>query len=675
MLLPIGHDETEVRRLPWVTLSLIALCLLVLFGTGTSSCDGSLPHWQAQVDAELARVEALEDEGVEVEPELPLSAYQKWGLVPAKLSLRDLVTHQFMHAGWVHLFFNMLLLYLLGPPIEDRWGRPVFLGLYLTGGAFAGIFFAATAAGSSVPLVGASGAVAAVMGAYLVRLYKSRLRYLYFLLRLGTFEAPAYLMLPLWFLGEVVSAKLSDGASGQGGVAYWAHVGGFLYGAAFAGAIKATRLEEGFLARKLEQKLVLAAGNPVVEEIQGLQQQGRFEEAYERLRKEMRCSPDDPEIVIATWDAASALRRPSEMAGVLGAQIERWVAGKELQTAADYWCELTLSIPDAETDPRILLVVAKTLHEQDRVLEARRALAAALRHGGSDLPPGLALRFFELARHRAPELATEVGRRALEWDQLPAERRRDLVNQLADMEDRREMNEESEMAPRKKGWRGLERRALEVELDPSLAEDPPRTSPPVPPQPDMEPDPTPPPGFDPEAQTQPRFESATPTDASPQSGPTPPTPPTETPAAGGSGPRFSEVKVSEVEPKSIDGDGLVLQRGEKIHRVPYSRIQAIGMGLVYLGASEPVLLIDLALNWNDPNAQILQLIRLASHPADFARLIPEEADSAAASRRLILELLERSGAVALPDAEALGGSEFSTYPDLSLYQNLVFDVR
>jgi len=618
----------------------------------------------------MARVEALETEGEEVQPKLPLSPYQKWGLIPKDLSLRDLLTHQFMHAGSLHFFFNMFLLFLLGPPIEDRWGRPVFLGLYLTGGIFAGLFFSATAAGSSIPLVGASGAIAAVMGAFLVRLYDARLRYVYFLYRFGTFHAPAWLMLPLWFMAELWSATLTSDSSGQGGIAYWAHVGGFLYGAGFAGAIRATRAEELFLSRKVEEKLVLVAGNPIVKEIQGLQREGRYEEAYERLLLEMRKTPDDADVVVATWDAASALGRPSEMAGVLSRQIENWIADREIQTATDYWCELTLAVPDAETDPRILLIVAKELHEQDRVLEARRALTMALSHGGDDLNPGLALRFFDIARHRAPELAPEVGRRALTWDQLPAERRRDLLQQIAQVDDRREMDDG---APgREDRWRGPARRALEVELDPTLQDEPiqrrPRLSTP---ELSEEPESPSPPDFDPAAQTQPRFE---PSEAETKPADLSPTP-SEVPAPLGSGPRFSSVKVSEVDAKSLDVDELVLQRGEKTHRLPYARIQAIGMGTVYGLGDEPRIVIDLALNWKDPDAQILQVVRVTLERIAAGLLPDQDSDGSPDPRPLIRDLLERSGAIALPDAEALAGGDFSTYPDLALYENLVLDVR
>ncbi len=680
VLLPIGHDESNVRRWPWVTFALMALCMLTLVATGTTTCDGSLPEWEARVQAELAEVED------EADYEPPPTPYHVWGLIPSEIRMSSVLTHQFMHAGWLHLFGNMLLLFLLGPPIEDRWGRPVFLGLYLSGGVFAGLFFAAMASSATIPLVGASGAIAAVMGAYLVRLFHSKLRYFYFFfIRMGTFEAPAYLMLPLWFFGELWSAKLSDSVGAQGGVAYWAHVGGFLYGTAFAGLIRAFQIESRFLKHRLEQRLTLVAGNPIVQEIQGLQQEGRFEEAFERLQREMRRTPEDPDVVIATWDAASALQRPHEIAGPLTQQIERWVARDEMQSAADYWCELTLLVPDAPTDPKVLLAVARRLDEDDRALEARRALGHALRHGASDLSPGLALRFFEIARTRAPELAPDAGRRALEWDQLPDERRRDLENQLAEADARRAMSTGPEVAPRAHGWRGASQRALDIDLGPAaeleletsaerfgrtspdLAEPEPPASPPVDGPPGVDPRESPePPGVDPRESPEPppRAERR----ESPEPRPAPPA------AALGSGPRIREIKAVDAVPRALEAEGLVVRRDDKLHRIPWSRIEAIGVGAVHGVEARPVLLIDLVLDWNDPQAETLQVVRLSSHRYDPRRLAPGIDDPMQAFHALVRELLERSRATPLPDAASLSGP-LSTYPDLGLYESLVLDAQ
>ncbi|MBW2392993.1 MAG: rhomboid family intramembrane serine protease [Deltaproteobacteria bacterium] len=653
MLLPIGHDESEVRRLPWVTFTLMALCLLTLFGTGTSSCDGSLPEWEAQVEA---LIEAQSDADEELAIVLPPTPYDEWGLVPANVRLSRMFTHQFMHAGWLHLAGNMLLLFLLGPPLEDRWGRPVFLGLYLTAGIFAGLFFTSMSSPeSTMPLVGASGAIAGVMGAYLVRLFKSRLRYFYFLFyRMGTFEAPAYLMLPLWFGTELFNANIAGSMGQEGGVAYWAHVGGFLWGMAFAGILRFGKIEAQFLSSRLEAKLTLAEGNPIIEEVQALREDGRFEEAYEKLRRALRQNPGDPDVVIATWDAAAALQRPEEAATALTKQIERWTSLGELQAATDYWCELTLLVPDAEVDPRILLKVAQRLDEQDRPLESRRALEHAVGRGAEDLPPGLALRFYEVARHRAPELAADVARRALAWHELPDGRRKDIETDLRELDRVRERADAPDPEARSEGWQGEDDRAMDlheptepdepIELELGSVSEPLRS------------EPAPLPGLD-------EMESGA-----------VPTPPSASDL--GSGPRWRDAKIVEGKPSLLDGEGLSLRRGNREHRILFSRIQAIAAGAVHGLGERPVLLIDLAMNWNDPDAETLQVVRLRSDQFDPCSLVHGESEALPSFRLLVTTLLEASGATPLPDLEAARGiPSFSTFPDTALYASVVLDIE
>ncbi len=102
----------------------------------------------------------------------------RYGLVPADLKPLNFVTYQFFHVGWIHLIFNLLFLFLTGPFIEDVWGRRFFGSLLSSGGAFAGLMFAIRFPELQTPLVGASGAIAAVMGAFLVRFLKSKIRFI-----------------------------------------------------------------------------------------------------------------------------------------------------------------------------------------------------------------------------------------------------------------------------------------------------------------------------------------------------------------------------------------------------------------------------------------------------------------------------------------------------------------
>jgi membrane associated rhomboid family serine protease len=176
--------------------------------------------------AEQAKLDDLWKRAQESRAALVFRAY---GYIPAQPHLLTLFTSMFLHAGWLHLIGNMLFLWLAGASLEDRWGRILYLILYLVSGVVATLIHAAMTPASTLPLVGASGAIAGLMGAFLIRLATTRIKLFYwFLFFRGTFQAPAYVVLPLWLLQQFLMAW--QGLAG--GVAVWAHIGGFVVGAA-----------------------------------------------------------------------------------------------------------------------------------------------------------------------------------------------------------------------------------------------------------------------------------------------------------------------------------------------------------------------------------------------------------------------------------------------------------
>ena len=155
-----------------------------------------------------------------------------YALIPAWFHWTALFTSQFLHAGWMHVIPNMLYLWIFGDNVEDRLGHVRFLVFYLFAGACAAILQMLFDPFSSVPMVGASGAIAGVMGAYFVMYPHSRvLTFIFFAL----VEIPAFFFLGIWFLWQLLSGVGSLGVSNAagGGTAFWAHIGGFVVGAAF----------------------------------------------------------------------------------------------------------------------------------------------------------------------------------------------------------------------------------------------------------------------------------------------------------------------------------------------------------------------------------------------------------------------------------------------------------
>ena len=158
--------------------------------------------------------------------------FDLYSLRPYYFHFANLVTHMFLHAGWIHLIGNMLFLWVFGENVEDILGHGKFLGFYLLCGVAAAAVQIAADPMSRVPMVGASGAIAGVMGAYLVKFPRSKVEMIFFALFFFHFSVPAWFMLLYWFGLQVLGSASGMAEAAQGGVAFFAHVGGFVAGIA-----------------------------------------------------------------------------------------------------------------------------------------------------------------------------------------------------------------------------------------------------------------------------------------------------------------------------------------------------------------------------------------------------------------------------------------------------------
>ena len=400
MIIPIGHEQSSVRRLPWVTFGVMAVCLIALLLT--------------QEDT-----------------------YERFGMIPASLDPLTPVSHAFLHAGWGHLLSNLFILFLVGPAIEDRWGRPIFLGFFLLSGVAAGFFHAAMTLHPEIPLVGASGAIAAVMGAALVRLWATKIQFAYFfffggIIR-GTFWAPVWAMLPLWFASELLAASLANSLGVHTGVAYWAHVGGFAFGVAFALGMRFGNVEERFVHDAIESSLT-TRGHPVIEEAMEAREAGDDEGAYRMLAEAVAAHPDDPDVATAFWDVACALERAFEAAPAFQRVVERAVRAGELEFAAQAWWDLVERAPDVRLPPNALLKLVPVLLQSGRPAEAVLALRHVVDERQLTLSPGMALRAVEIARERDPHAAWRAAKRALEAPGLHESKRAKVEALVAELE-------------------------------------------------------------------------------------------------------------------------------------------------------------------------------------------------------------------------------------------------
>lgn len=149
----------------------------------------------------------------------------RFSLSPRDPHLYQFFTYQFLHAGWMHILGNMLFLYIFGNNVNDKMGQLGYLAFYLAGGVFAGVCYVLTQHGAS-PVLGASGAVAAVTGAFLILFPRSHVTLIFFLFIIGVFEIQG-----LWFVLLFFAMNVIMRFTGETGVAYMAHIGGIVFGA------------------------------------------------------------------------------------------------------------------------------------------------------------------------------------------------------------------------------------------------------------------------------------------------------------------------------------------------------------------------------------------------------------------------------------------------------------
>jgi membrane associated rhomboid family serine protease len=418
MLIPVGQENSTVRRDPWVSYAIIALNLLVAIPIFFAAPDraatvraragrvyeyiahhpylempaGLVPLWDEEFLEQLRQARAeYESEGALPEPDVlareqqELDAlaeqllaarrdtpYNALGYVPASPRPWTAVTSMFVHGGWLHLLGNMLFFFLTGPFIEDAFGRPLFALLYLFSG-FAALFtHALHFPDSTAPLVGASGAIAGIMGAFLVRLGAARIRFLFFpffilpFVRIS-FTLPAFVVLPAWFLEQHWSATH---AQGNEGVAFWAHVGGFVFGAAAAGIMRVARIEERIVDPAIEKQVAIVQ-HPSLEKAIDARLAGNVDTARREVRRALAERPDDVDAWAESCEIALAADDPAEIDRGAARLLDLYARTGETQLGFRFLRDALERDPRPRFGPKFYLSAAGFL---ERAGDARWAL-------------------------------------------------------------------------------------------------------------------------------------------------------------------------------------------------------------------------------------------------------------------------------------------------------------
>jgi membrane associated rhomboid family serine protease len=347
VLIPIRHENMSARRWPVITLGLITLNVVIFLFTHFTMeeqgaqlgqnrahlimlaamhpeltmppdvqevvesfhahnlrtwnllSDGNRPvadAWDARIRMQSEQAPLQEEMDKLASEFKQLSAgslTNSYAFIPAHPTAISYLTANFLHGGWMHLIGNMWFLWLAGFVLEDTWGRITYSIIYIISGAAAMQFYLMTNAGSFTPTVGASGAVAALMGAFMVRFPKMKIQMRWLLgirsLARGgySFSAAAYWLLPLWLGTEILYGTLFGSSSG---VAHFAHVGGFLFGALAALVIRYSGLESK-ANEKIDAKTTWTVDAEITQATD-LMEKGQTDEAQAVLQKFFAAHPD-----------------------------------------------------------------------------------------------------------------------------------------------------------------------------------------------------------------------------------------------------------------------------------------------------------------------------------------------------------------------------------------------
>ena len=432
LIIPLGNENSTVRRHPWVTYGLLALnigifALTAISGPGPqlrsqfntkmneigeflderpylslprdltvycdAECDERLDELRQHyvstgrvpvepiVRAQQQKLEELVGEAMSIRRQAPTFRY---GYYPGRPTAPSFLTYMFMHGGWLHLLGNMLFLFVSAPFIEDLFGRVLFGFLYLATGIAAALTHASFFPDSVVPLVGASGAVAGVMGAFLVRLATARIRFLVFPIGFLPFlrfriALPAFVVLPLWAGEQLVYASVADTGSN---VAFWAHVGGFASGVVLAGLVRLSGIEERVIHPAIEKSISLEQ-HPGLERALEARMAGKWDEARRHVARVLAAEGGNLDALRLQYDIEIDAGRRAEAGQAAARLLDAYVRRNEHELATDLVNDVCRS--DGEGVPARFYVSAGGLLERiDEVALALQVYQAAVERHPDD---------------------------------------------------------------------------------------------------------------------------------------------------------------------------------------------------------------------------------------------------------------------------------------------------
>jgi tetratricopeptide (TPR) repeat protein len=502
------------------------------------------------------------------------------------------------------------------------------------------------------------------MGATMVRYWNEKIRFHCFFFPFiptrifkRTFQVPVWAILPLWF-GTVLSCTILALSAGlTGSLTYWAHGGGFLWGAAITAAALRWQMEERFL-RSAIAKQNAATSNSVIEKALAAHSNGDIQQAYDLLAHAAEEAPDDPKTIITFWEVACALKRTMEVAPAMLRIASAALRRGDKEMATQYWNAIAERAPEAPVNSTWLVRLVPVLLELDQSEQAARALRRAVSEEQSISLETL-LDVLKLASGLDAQTGVRAANRALASPDLDESKREHVQKLLS------KFAAEVALRPNRSQATGPDRSiAIEEEADefamltardlglaPSASDLLSRE-------------------LDVTGMLVESANSPTDDDADQYLG----IPPSD--LMQHSVVRFLSVKAMDAAPVELLDESIVLaRRGGKPTKLDYREIDAIAVAAISGTPSKPILVVDLILNWSDSKEEILRTVRLRSDGFDVRRLVPIAHRPTDAFRTLIAELLSRSAATPLPDENSARGHPFRTFADLETYHREVLEAQ
>ncbi len=458
MIIPVSHENNEVRRLPWISFFIILSCFLIHIDISNRVEEQTqelkyqareylyylINHPYLEIDVKLSKKLKINRKAVDrikllsrgrgnITPDEALLKeeqeefdkmgeklirlsesfpFNKWGYIPKRKEFLKSVTYMFIHGGWLHLIGNLLLLYLTGPYIEDLWGRIVYPVFYIIVGMFSAFMYMLRFPEMNIPLIGASGAIAGLMGAFLVYFWNTKIKFVYFFFFgiFGTFKAPAWIMLPLWFGFEAFDAsQVSKMNTGGGGVAHHVHVWGFVFGVLIALVFKLTKLDSRYLSKKIEEKIsFIDAAFEEYTKAKDLFDQDKKEEAFISAMQSVKSFPTNQELVELLWRAGFDLKRRSEVIPYMKRLIEHEIVKEKIDLALTHYGELKRDYPDQKINLSYEISILKHLLKRGDTEWAVETAGNMIPRFSDKTPPGLISEFAGLIVI-SEELTKKIG--------------------------------------------------------------------------------------------------------------------------------------------------------------------------------------------------------------------------------------------------------------------------